>query len=86
MTIWQSLLILLGGLGLVFIVSVMPMRFFRLLGRFLVNASLGLLLLFVINLFAGWTNVLLPLNTLTMAVSGLLGIPGVAALAVIAAI
>ena len=47
---------------------------------------MGLALLLLINACAGWTALQLPVNGLTLAVSGLLGAPGVATLAVIAAI
>ncbi len=86
MHLWQSLLILLGGLGFVFAISVMPQKFFRVAGRFMGNAALGLLLLFLINVCSGWTQVLLPVNGLTLAVSGVMGAPGVVALAVISAL
>ncbi|MEG1537610.1 MAG: pro-sigmaK processing inhibitor BofA family protein [Clostridiales bacterium] len=86
MQLWQSLLLLAGGLVFVFVISVMPQKFFRVVGRFLGNAVLGLLLLFLINVCAGWTDVLLPVNGLTLAVSGVLGVPGVVALAVISAV
>ena len=86
MYLWQSLLILLGGLALVFGVCIAPQKFFRLAGRFLTNAAVGLLLLFLINVCSGWTNLLLPVNALTMTVSGIMGAPGVVALAVISAV
>jgi len=83
MAIWQYLLIIGGGLLLVFAACLLPGRFFRIFGTLAVNAGLGLALLLVLNLIFG-ESLQLPLNTLTLAVSGLLGLPGVATLAVVA--
>ena len=49
------------------------------------SAALGLALLFAVNLIFG-SSFILPLNTLTLAVAGVLGLPGVATLAVMAAL
>jgi|GEM_PF-4845607 len=86
MTVWHYLLILGVGLALVFAACLAPERFFRILGKIAVNALAGVALLLLINAFSGWTNLTLPLNGLTLAVSGLLGAPGMAAMAVIAAV
>ena len=86
MSLWQYLLALGAGLALVFVVSLAPEKCFRLAGRFAANAAMGLALLLVVNACAGWTALQLPVNGLTLAVSGLLGAPGMAALAVLAAI
>lgn len=86
MTLWQYLLVLLAGLAFVFVACMAPERFFRLVGRGAANVAMGFALLLLINACAGWTALQLPVNGLTLAVSGLLGAPGVATLAVIAAI
>lgn len=86
MSLWQYLLILLAGLALVFVACLVPERFFRLTGRAAANVAMGLALLLLINACAGWTALQLPLNGLTLAVSALLGAPGMASLAVIAAL
>jgi len=85
MAIWQYLLIVGGGLLLVFAACLLPGRFFRILGRIGINAALGLALLFALNLIFG-SSFILPLNALTLAVAGVLGLPGVATLAVMAAL
>ena len=85
MAIWQYLLILAGGLLLVFAACLLPGRFFRIFGTSAINAAAGLALMFALNLIFG-ESFTLPLNVLTLAVSGLLGVPGMATLAVIAAI
>lgn len=85
MAIWQYLLILAGGLVLVFAACMLPGRFFRIFGTIAINAAAGLALLFALNLIFG-DSFTLPLNGLTLGVSGVLGVPGIAALAVLAAI
>lgn len=86
MTVWQYLLVLAAGLALVFAACLAPEKFFRVLGRVAVNAGAGLALLLIINACSGFTSLSLPLNGLTLAISGLLGAPGMAAMAVIAAV
>lgn len=85
MAIWQYLLILAGGLILVFAACMLPGRFFRIFRTIGINAVLGLALLFVLNSFFGGTFAL-PINGLTLAVSGVLGLPGMATLAVMSII
>lgn len=86
MELWQNLALAAGGLMLLLLAAVLPMGFLRFLGHMALNCVLGVLVLTVINLFSGFTGLLLPLNGMTLAVSGFLGIPGIAALAVMAAI
>lgn len=86
MAIWQYLLLLAAGLVLVLIACLLPEKFFRGVVRLSLNALAGLALLLLINVLAGLTGLALPLNALTTATSCLLGAPGIAALAVIAAI
>lgn len=45
--------------------------------QFLLSAVLGFLALALVNWTAGWTGVALPVNRLSIAASGLLGMPGV---------
>ena len=61
----------------------LPDRFVRGLLRLALNAAAALVLLLLLNSFTGLK---LPLNALTVAVGSLLGAPGVAAMAVIAAV
>ena len=83
MTVWHYLLLVAGGLLLVFLACLLPGRAARAALGLAVNAALGLALLLLLNAF---TTLTLPFNALTLAVSGLLGLPGMAAVAVIAAI
>lgn len=86
MTVWHYLLILAAGLVLVFAACLAPEGFFRILKRLAVNAGLGLALLLLVNACSGFTSLTLPLNGLTLAVSTLLGAPGIAAMTVLAAV
>lgn len=86
MELWQNLLLAGGGLLAVLLVSLIPGRVGRLLLLMGVNAVAGLALLTAINLFSGSTQLFLPLNALTVGVSSVLGIPGIAALAVLAVV
>lgn len=86
MELWQNLLWAGGGLLAVLLISLMPGRLMRVLLLLSVNAVAGLALLTVINLLSGFTQLFLPLNALTVGVSSILGIPGIAALAVLAAL
>ncbi|HJV45218.1 MAG TPA: pro-sigmaK processing inhibitor BofA family protein [Bacillota bacterium] len=53
------------------------------LGYGLFKVAMGALLLFVFNSFGGYYDFTIPINPITAALSGFLGIPGLAALAVI---
>ncbi|MCI9257966.1 pro-sigmaK processing inhibitor BofA family protein [Oscillospiraceae bacterium 42-9] len=53
---------------------------------FLLSAVLGFLALALVNLTAQYTGVVLPLNRLTLAASGVLGVPGVTLLVLLNAI
>lgn len=70
-----------AGLLIVLFACLLPERFLRVLLRLGGNAVLALALLLLINAF---TALDLPLNALTLTVGSLLGIPGMAALGVIA--
>ena len=48
-----------------------------MLKKFLMSALFGLTALLLINVTAAYTGVYLPLSKLSLAVSGVLGIPGV---------
>ncbi|AKQ71160.1 sigma-K factor-processing regulatory protein BofA [Bacillus licheniformis] len=55
----------------------------RLIGRIAVRFVVGALFLFCVNLFGESVGIHVPINIVTTGVSGLLGVPGVAALIVI---
>ncbi len=54
--------------------------------QFLVSAMLGFLALALVNLCSAYTGVFLPVSRLSVAVSGLLGIPGVTLMVILNAI
>lgn len=60
--------------------SIKPLR---LIGRIAVRFVVGALFLFCVNLFGESAGIHVPINIVTTGVSGLLGVPGVAALIVI---
>ena len=70
-----------AGLLIVLFACLLPERFLCVLLRLGGNAVLALALLLLINAF---TALDLPLNALTLTVGSLLGVPGMAALGVIA--
>ena len=71
----------LGGLlmGLVRLVAA-PIR---LAWKLAVNGLAGLLSLWLVNLAAGITGLAIPINAVTAVTAGLLGLPGIALLAVV---
>jgi inhibitor of the pro-sigma K processing machinery len=52
-------------------------------GKGVIQLIIGAVFLFVFNIFAALFDLYLPLNLVTVAIAGFLGIPGVLALAVI---
>ena len=61
-------------------VSIKPLRF---LGQGIVKIMIGALFLFFLNVIGAQLNIHIPINIVTVTVSGFLGIPGVAALVAI---
>ncbi|GAA0353216.1 pro-sigmaK processing inhibitor BofA family protein [Bacillus horti] len=76
MNIWQMVLIGVGAFIMVMMTQVKagPIRW---IGRRMIEITLGALALFVINLFAGGYGFQIPLNLITVAMAGLLGVPGI---------
>ncbi len=56
------------------------MTFIRLLGKVMFKITVGILFLFIFNVFAGYIGLHLPINIFTVIVSSLLGILGVISL------
>lgn len=83
--LWQNILWICAGLAVIFLITMLPGKSLKILGIIGVNLATGLALLFVINLVGG-AAFGLPFNWLTLGVSGVLGVPGVAALTVLALI
>ncbi|MDT3496914.1 pro-sigmaK processing inhibitor BofA family protein [Bacillus toyonensis] len=81
----NSTIIIVGILSLVFIflvfgVAAKPIRF---IGKALFHVTLGIALLFIVNVAGTYFDFHIPINIGTATVSGLLGVPGVAALVII---
>ncbi|MBJ8009746.1 MULTISPECIES: pro-sigmaK processing inhibitor BofA family protein [Bacillus cereus group] len=81
----NSTIIVVGILALVFIflifgVSAKPIRF---IGKALFHVTLGIALLFIVNVAGTYFDFHIPINIGTATVSSLLGVPGVAALVII---
>lgn len=55
-------------------------KLWHLIGRGLVQVVMGIFLLFVVNLVAGWLEVYIPYNVVTVAIAAVLGLPGALAL------
>ncbi|WP_202081420.1 pro-sigmaK processing inhibitor BofA family protein [Caldalkalibacillus salinus] len=55
-----------------------PVQWF---GKGVIHLMMGAAFLFVFNIFADYFSLYIPLNIITVAVAGFLGLPGVAALA-----
>ena len=49
--------------------------------KIFVNSSCGFLCLFLLNSVAGFTGIYFPINYITVAIAGFLGLPGIGALA-----
>ncbi|EJQ36433.1 Pro-sigmaK processing inhibitor BofA [Bacillus cereus BAG5X1-1] len=81
----NSTIIIIGILALVFIflifgVSAKPIRF---IGKALFHVTLGIALLFIVNVAGTYFDFHIPINIGTATVSSLLGVPGVAAIVII---
>lgn len=59
----------------------LPLRWFA---RLAAHSGCGLLCLWLLNLASGVTGVLFPVNAVTVLVSGVLGLPGIGLLALLA--
>ena len=51
--------------------------------KILLNSACGFLCLFLLNSVAGFTGLYFPINYVTVAIAGFLGLPGIGALALI---
>ena len=58
----------------------------KLVFKLLINSGCGLLCLWLLNTITGFTGIYFPINAVTVLVSGFLGLPGIALLAVLAVI
>lgn len=56
----------------------------RLIFKLLLNSGCGMLCLLLLNTVSGFTGIYFPINAVTVLISGFLGLPGIALLAVLA--
>jgi inhibitor of the pro-sigma K processing machinery len=76
------IMILLGLIILLLLIGT-PLKPVRLIGQGMIKLVIGSLFIFAANAIGSSFDIHVPLNLLTSAVSGFLGIPGVIALVVI---
>ncbi|WP_318183289.1 pro-sigmaK processing inhibitor BofA family protein [Metabacillus idriensis] len=74
---------ILGGIIILLLVVGAPVRSMRWIGQVLVKVVVGALFLFFVNAFGTSLGLHIPINLTTASISGLLGLPGVAALIII---
>lgn len=56
----------------------------KLIWKLLANSATGFVCLWLLNAVAAFTGVLFPMNAATVLISGFLGLPGIALLAILA--
>ncbi|OCA88608.1 transcriptional regulator [Bacillus sp. FJAT-27225] len=71
---------ILGGLIILLLIMGAPIKPARLLGQAAMKLLVGALFLFFLNTLGNQYGIHVPINFFTTAVSGFLGVPGVAAL------
>jgi inhibitor of the pro-sigma K processing machinery len=71
------------GLVVLLLVVGTPIKPIRLVGHLLVKVIIGAVFLFFLNSLGNQAGIHVPINMATSAIAGILGIPGVAALAAI---
>ncbi|MCC3359556.1 pro-sigmaK processing inhibitor BofA family protein [Bacillus sp. REN16] len=74
---------ILGGLIVLVLLMGAPLKPIRFVGQVFVKVLIGALFLFFLNAFGTSFDLHVPINLVTSAVSGLLGLPGLAALVII---
>ncbi|RFU71531.1 pro-sigmaK processing inhibitor BofA [Peribacillus saganii] len=73
----------IGGLILLLLVAGAPLKPVRLVGQCFIKLIIGAVFLFFLNALGGNIGLHVPINAITAAVAGILGIPGLFALAAI---
>lgn len=72
-----------AGIMLIFMLSWILVVPFKIVGKFILNALLGGVLIILFNFFGQYTNVNIGLNEITALIVGILGIPGFIAILII---
>lgn len=79
---WQTLLLIIAGCFiLTVLIQFQHVKLFQWLGKGMIHFAIGVVLLGLTNMLLstlGW--IMIPFNVATLAVAGILGIPGVCAL------
>ena len=65
-----------AGIMLIFMLSWLLIIPFKLVGKFILNALIGGLLIVAFNFFGQFTGVYVGLNEITALIVGILGVPG----------
>ncbi len=68
---------LLGGIIIMLLIVGAPLKPLRFLGQIAIKFVIGALFLFFVNVFGTLIDFHVPINAVTVAVSGVLGLPGV---------
>lgn len=74
---------IISGVVLLLLVVGLPTKVFRWIGLSFMKLLIGALFLFFLNAVGNQFGLAVPINFITSAISGFLGLPGVAALAII---
>ena len=81
----QPILVISIIIALIIVILIVgtPFKPLRFLGQGVIKIMIGALFLFFLNAFGNYLGIHVPINITTSAISGFLGIPGVAALVII---
>ena len=74
---------IIAGLILLLLVVGAPLKPIRYVGQVVIKLVIGAVFLFFLNTLGNQVGIHVPINFVTSAIAGVLGIPGVAALAAI---
>lgn len=84
----SSFVWMIAGLGILFMILIVSQSVWsplRWLGYSLFKIAIGGVLLFVFNSMAGYFDFIIPINPITAAMSGFLGLPGLVSLIIVKA-
>lgn len=62
---------------IIFIIAQLVMKPIKLVWKLLLNSAIGLVLLMLVNFAGSYFSFALPVNIITVLISGFLGIPGI---------
>ncbi|MEG0874478.1 MAG: pro-sigmaK processing inhibitor BofA family protein [Clostridiales bacterium] len=73
----ENILVIFAFVGMGLLALYLLSRPFKWLYKWILNGICGIIILFLLSVFGGNFGLIVPLNPITVAVSALLGIPGV---------